>query len=173
MTTQEPLPTTDDVEYFDLHTRGVGYLNRVRTVNPPKGDPFVACTIAALVGKASKPEKRYIGMTAVTEEAERLLKRCEDAVNAEKKVLVSFLASDLWADQFVYDRGKKKGETGFSHKMRLLKLYMIKVNNEVVYRAPKKEENEAQVEVSVPAVISMPPITTTTTTPPMVNGNAF
>ncbi len=37
--------------YFNLHVEGVGYLNRVRTVKPKKGQEFLACTVAALRGR--------------------------------------------------------------------------------------------------------------------------
>lgn len=33
------------VSYFNLHAEGCGYLNRVRTVTPEKGSPYLACTI--------------------------------------------------------------------------------------------------------------------------------
>ena len=39
--------------FFNLHVEGVGYLNRVRTVKPKKGQEFLACTVAALRGSDS------------------------------------------------------------------------------------------------------------------------
>ena len=36
--------------FFDLHVEGVGYLNRVRTVQPKKGQEFLACTVSAMRG---------------------------------------------------------------------------------------------------------------------------
>ncbi|MEX1064634.1 MAG: DUF3577 domain-containing protein, partial [Aquisalimonadaceae bacterium] len=44
-------------QYFDLHIQGIGYVNRVRTVSPRKGQPFVACDIVALHGSSEAPEK--------------------------------------------------------------------------------------------------------------------
>ncbi|HHK5235871.1 TPA: DUF3577 domain-containing protein, partial [Pseudomonas aeruginosa] len=45
--------TSNEKSYFDLHTSGIGYIQRVREV-PVRGgrraQPFLACTIAALVG---------------------------------------------------------------------------------------------------------------------------
>ena len=44
--------TSNEKSYFDLHTSGIGYIQRVREV-PVRGgrraQPFLACTIAALV----------------------------------------------------------------------------------------------------------------------------
>ena len=42
--------------FFDLHVEGVGYLNRVRTVRPKKGQEFLACTISAMRGAAGQVE---------------------------------------------------------------------------------------------------------------------
>lgn len=33
---------TTKAQFFDLHTRGIGYLNRVREVTVKKGNPFMA-----------------------------------------------------------------------------------------------------------------------------------
>jgi hypothetical protein len=35
------------ITYFNLHTVGIGYLNRVREVQVRRGQPFMACDIAA------------------------------------------------------------------------------------------------------------------------------
>ncbi|VEA09313.1 Periplasmic protein TonB [Salmonella enterica subsp. enterica serovar Sanjuan] len=37
--------------YFNLYTSGLGYVNRVRTVTPKRGEPFLCCDIAALCGQ--------------------------------------------------------------------------------------------------------------------------
>ncbi|MEX2338943.1 MAG: DUF3577 domain-containing protein, partial [Aquisalimonadaceae bacterium] len=53
-------------QYFDLHIQGIGYVNRVRTVSPRKGQPFVACDIVALHGSSEAPEKtRSIAVSPV------------------------------------------------------------------------------------------------------------
>ena len=39
---------SDNVQYFDLHTTGIGYLNRVREINPENGSSFLTATVAAL-----------------------------------------------------------------------------------------------------------------------------
>lgn len=46
---------TTQAQFFNLHTRGIGYLNRVREVTAKKGNPFMACTIAALRGDTDSP----------------------------------------------------------------------------------------------------------------------
>ncbi|HCF2073316.1 TPA: DUF3577 domain-containing protein, partial [Pseudomonas aeruginosa] len=41
-----------EAKYFDLHTTGIGYLNRIREVPIRRGEPFLAATVAALHGAA-------------------------------------------------------------------------------------------------------------------------
>lgn len=43
---------SNEAKFFDLHTTGIGYLNRLREVTPRKGKPFMAVTVAALKGSA-------------------------------------------------------------------------------------------------------------------------
>lgn len=117
---------TNETKYFDLHTTGIGYLNRIREVTPRKGKPFWAVTVAALRGTSDESEYTYIDCNVVGAEAEKLIKRCFEAVNADKKVLVAFRIGDIWADAFVYQAGPKKGQSGASLKGRLLYLSWIK-----------------------------------------------
>ena len=49
------LNVVQPTSYFNLHAEGCGYLNRVRTVKPEKGLPYLACTIAAKHGDATSP----------------------------------------------------------------------------------------------------------------------
>ncbi|MDC3738421.1 DUF3577 domain-containing protein [Pseudomonas syringae pv. syringae] len=138
--------STNDTKYFDLHTVGIGYLNRIREVKPRKGDPFMAVTIAALKGSTDSVEYSYIDCNVVGAEADKLIRRCQEAVGAGKKVLVHFRIGDMWADVFTYSSGAKQGQTSASLKGRLLYLSWIKVEGEYVYQAPQKEEASASSE---------------------------
>jgi hypothetical protein len=143
---------TTEKSYFDLHTKGIGYLGRVRDVAPRKGEPFLACTIAALVGSENDVEYRYFDCRVSGSDAQKAVRKCEKAVNADKKVLVGFTIGDLWADTFTYEKGDRKGQTGVSLKGRLLYIGWIKIDGKEVYKAePKKRadtENEAIAEDS-------------------------
>ncbi len=44
---------SNESKFFDLHTTGIGYLNRIREVTVRKGPGFLACTVAALHGSVS------------------------------------------------------------------------------------------------------------------------
>ncbi len=131
---------TSEAKFFDLHTTGIGYLNRIREVNPRgKGKPFMAVAIAALHGSADEVEYSYIDCNVVGADAEKLIRRCQEAVDAGKKVLAGFRIGDIWADAFTYEKGDKKGQPGASLKGRLLFIGWIKVDGETVYEAKPKD----------------------------------
>lgn len=139
--------STTEAKFFDLHTTGIGYLNRIREVKPRgKGKPFMAVAVAALRGSSDSVEYAYIDCNVVGTEAEKLIRRCQEAVAAGKKVLASFRIGDIWADAFTYEKGDKKGQPGASLKGRLLYIGWIKVDGETVYEAKPREANAADTE---------------------------
>lgn len=138
--------SSNDKTYFDLHVTGLGYVNRIREVKPRKGDAFLACDIAALNGPSDKPEYRYFDVRVSGADAQHLIRRCEEAVNAERKVLIGFRLGDLWPDLFTYTKGKKQGESGVSLKARLLFVSWIKVDGKLVYKAEAKPADNAARE---------------------------
>lgn len=143
MTTQT---STQKASYFNLHTSGIGYINDIRIVKPKKGNEFVACRIAALVGSSDEPEYRYFDMNVVGAETEKLIRRCQEAVDTKKKVLISFVMADLWVDTFTYtsdSKYHKKGDTGTTLKGRLIRIKMLKIDGELKYQEPKRDTDES------------------------------
>lgn len=132
-----------EAKYFDLHTTGIGYLNRIREVPIRRGEPFLAVTVAALHGAADSVEYSYIDCKVVGAQAEKLVRRCKEAVEAKKKVLISFRIGDIWADPFIHQKGEKQGKPDASLKGRLLFISWIKVDGTTVYDA-KEEAEKAQ-----------------------------
>ena len=61
---------SSDLSYFDLHITGLGYLNRIREVQPRKGDAFLACDIAALNGPSDSPDYRRFDVRVSGSEAQ-------------------------------------------------------------------------------------------------------
>lgn len=138
---------SQQAKYFNIHTSGIGYLSDIREVKPKKGNPFWACRIAALVGSADSPEYRFFDMNVTGEETTNLIKRCREAVEADKKVLVSFVMGDLWYDTFTYSKDSdyhKKGDTGVSLKGRLYRINLIKVDGELKYQAKRPDSEQGQ-----------------------------
>lgn len=147
--------SSNEKSYFDLHITGLGYLNRIREVKPKKGDAFLACDIAALNGPSDAPEYRRFDVRVSGSEAQHLVRRCEQAVKAERKVLIGFRLGDLWADTFTYSKGERAGQQGVSLKARLLFVSWIKVDGELVYKAEPKTTDDATRE-EAPAPSSTP-----------------
>ncbi len=144
--------SSNEKSYFDLHITGLGYLNRIREVKPKKGDAFLACDIAALNGPSDAPEYRRFDVRVSGSEAQHLVRRCEQAVKAERKVLIGFRLGDLWADTFTYSKGERAGQQGVSLKARLLFVSWIKVDGELVYKAePKTTDDATREEAPAPS----------------------
>ena len=114
--------------YFDLHTTGLGYLNRARVIKPPRGDEF----------QYTRFDCRVTGR-----DAQSIVRRLMGAVENERRVLVGFKLSDLYAETFTYKNGERAGQTGISLKARLIRIYWVKVDGETVYTAPQAAEQPA------------------------------
>ncbi len=120
--------TSNKKSYFDLHTSGIGYLQRAREV-PVKGgrraQPFLACTIAALVGPGGDQNYRYFDVKVSGSEAKKLVQRYIGVDDPRQRPLVRFRLGDLWGDAYTRDKGEHKGEVAASLKARLLKVELI------------------------------------------------
>lgn len=137
MTTQN-----ETKSFFDLHINGLGYLNRIRQVTPKRGDAFWACDISALNGPADDVSYTRFDCRVSGKEAEKLVKRCQQASDMGKKVLIGFKLGDLWTDIFVYSKGDRAGQTGVSLKARLLFVSWIKIDGDMVHQAPSRDADQ-------------------------------
>jgi hypothetical protein len=126
------------IEQYELLTRGIGYLNRPQEVAPKAGDPFLACSIGALTGPIDDPEYRYIDTIVTTTEAQHLVRRCVQAVEAESKVLIAFRLNDMKADAFIRTKGDHAGEPGASLESTLTGISLIKIDGQQVYPVAAK-----------------------------------
>ncbi len=138
-------------EYFNLHTTGVGYINRMRIVTPKKGDKFLAADIAAIRGNADDVDYTYFS-TRFNGKAKTVI---EDNLNAIKasnasddgRVLISFIIADIYPQAFIYNKGKKQGEAGCNIYGRVIGIKSLKIDANVVYTTPKRNKVE-QVETT-------------------------
>ena len=131
--------------YFNLHVEGVGYLNRVRTVKPKKGQEFLACTVAALRGSDSDVSYTKFDCRVSGADAQAIVKRLENDVAADKAVIIGFRIADIYPEMFTFEKGDKKGQPGVSIKGRLLRIKFAKVNGEPidVPQPARAEERES------------------------------
>ena len=123
---------SDNVQYFDLHTTGIGYLNRVRDVTPENGTPFLAVTIAAMHGKSTELNRTYFDCAVYGEQAQQAVRELQAAVETDKKVLLGFTLSNLRAESFTFQNGDKAGQTGVNLRARLIKVPWAKVDGQKV-----------------------------------------
>ena len=122
--------SNENSKYFDLHTTGIGYLNRIREVTPKEGSPFLAVTIAAIHGSVTNVQHTYFECGVYGDEAKRIVRELMPAVEDESKVLIGFTLSNLKADAFTFKQGEKAGQPGVNLKARLIKVAWAKVNGE-------------------------------------------
>lgn len=141
----------NEPKYFDLHTRGIAYVNRLRHVTPKKGQPFLACTLAALRGRTDEPEYTYIDVRVYNDTARVLLESCQEALENKQKVLIGFTVGDIYPETFVYEKGEKKGQTGCGIKGRLIKISLIKINGHHVYPEYDDAQQQQPADQSRPA----------------------
>ena len=124
-------------EFFDLHTTGVGYLNRARTVTPNQGQPYEAVTIAALRGSKDNPSYSYFDTSIVGSDAADFVQEHKDAINDRNiKVLVRFKVGDGEATSYEVKSGNNKGKRNHVIKSRLLQITWAKINGQVVLEPP-------------------------------------
>lgn len=122
--------------FFDVKTGGLGYLNRIREVQPKggrKADPFWALTIALLNGDASDVNYIYIDCivrgSKVKEIIPSLKEMVDQAPNDSKpKIFANCLIGDIWADPYMDKNGKPAAQL----KGRLLHLENIKVDGKLL-----------------------------------------
>ena len=129
------MSNNESTKYFDLHTNGIGYLNRVREVTPKEGNPFLSVTIAALRGSVDNVQYTHFECTVSGKKAQEVVRQLKPAVEGNQKVLIGFTLSDLHAESFIFKNGDKTGETGISLKSRLLRITWAKVDGQPFYSA--------------------------------------
>src|SRR3970040_1328128 len=100
--------------YFNLLVEGVGYLNRVRTVKPKKGQEFLACSVSAMRGSTDDIGYTRFDCKVSGAEAQKIVKRLEPDVAAEKTVIIGFKIADIYPELFTFEKGDRKGQPGGS-----------------------------------------------------------
>lgn len=134
------------IEQFELITRGIGYLNLPREVTPKDGEPFLACSIGALAGLVDEPDYRYINTIVTTADAQQLVRRCVEAIEAERKVLIAFRLNDMKADPYIRTKGEQVGEPAASLESKLTDISLIKIDGQQVY--PDAEQVSASEDAA-------------------------
>jgi hypothetical protein len=123
--------------YFNLTCNGIGYLNRLRTVNPKKATPYLAVSLSALEGPKNDVNNVYFDLMVSGKQAKDTIEILAKAIEAKQKVLVGFSVGSIRPDSYEYN-----GETKLVIKGRLLKIRWAKVDGEAI-AVPQEEDDEA------------------------------
>ena len=135
---------TSQPSYFNLHVEGVGYLNRVRTVKPKKGQAFLACTVSAMRGSTEDVGYTKFDCRVSGSDAQAIVKQLQGDVTAEKSVIIGFRIADIYPETFTYEKGERQGQTGVSIKGRLLRVKFAKVNGESIVLPQSASASEVE-----------------------------
>ena len=129
-------------QYFDLHTSGIGYMSRLRLVQPDKSKgqkfkPFWSVSISAICGEENDVKYVKFDLNIKGDQAKQAMDVLkpylidDEGKSLDNKVLVGFRLGDAIPEIYTVTKG------------RLLKLTSAKVNGQVV-ELPKTEHDEAK-----------------------------
>ena len=110
---------------FNLVIEGVGYLNRVRFVEPKKGPVYLACTVNALMGTSDAVEYLSIDCRVVGKLAQEIVQQLKDDVNAQTRVLINFRAGDPKPEWYEV----RDGKTGQMVRREGLKARLLQITS--------------------------------------------
>ena len=144
--------TTQSSEYIDLHTTGLGYLNRARTVKPEQGKPYEAVSIAAIRGRKDNPQYTYYDTTVVGGDALEFINSQKEAINdRNRKVLVRFKISDEEPSSYMAGENNQRRHV---IKGRLVLITWASLDGEVIFISETSNET-ADSDVDAEAEHSM------------------
>ncbi len=134
-------------EYFNLHTNGIGYLNRIRWVETKgrgrRSEPFLACSISALRGSSEEVQYTLFDLSVSGQDAIALVDGLRTEVEQGRKVIVSFRIADIYPHTYerkVLDSQRRPTgelEQAALIKGRLILINSVKVDGELVYTRPE------------------------------------
>lgn len=137
MTTQTQ---NNQAQFFNLHTKGLGYINRFREVKTQAGK-FCSVTVGFLRGSADNVQYTYVDCIIRNAEICEVLKAKQDVINGDNKVLAVVTVGDIYPDAFEHN-----GKTLAGIKGRLIGMTQLKVDGQVVWQKAEDEsdkQNEA------------------------------
>lgn len=128
--------------YINLHTTGIGFLNRIREVPASKRSKFWSCDVAAMHGSQDEGIN-YVNfqVNSANEEVDRLLSQAKIDSDDGKKIKAAFKIGDLYTEAFILNRGANAGKPSAVIKGRLLLITHLWVDNELVFQRGEQGEN--------------------------------
>lgn len=120
---------------YNVITNGVGYINRIRKVQPEKGDPYLACDVALFQHVGDNIDYVRINCVIRGKQAKEIVwihftSPEGEVVHPKDTVVVANMnLGGLSARTFVYKKGEKKGQTGISLRAALLSIKWLKIGD--------------------------------------------
>ena len=128
--------TTSNSKYCNLLTTGEGLVVDIHTERTRWGDNVLACHIKALHGLRDKVEYLDYDARVVGRQAEGLIQKARNAVDAGCDVLIGFRAGVRWNTIIKYgENHPRAGEIDIIQKARLLYIHWMDVDGVRVYTA--------------------------------------
>jgi hypothetical protein len=124
-----------------LHVNGIGYLSRIRKAGKGK-NTFLCCTINALRGSSDDVQYTKFDLIVRGKTANEIVQSLEADIDAKRKVIVSFKASDIYPESYVIESGEYAGKTVLNIKGRLLQIKSAKVNGVAIVLPSDDVEND-------------------------------
>ena len=140
-------------QYFDLHTSGIGYMSRLRLVQPDKSKgqkfkPFWSVSVSAICGEENDVKYVKFDLNIKGDQANQAMDVLkpylidDEGKPLDNKILVGFRVGDAIPEIYTVTK-EGKPEQRVCLKGRLLKLTSAKVNGQIV-ELPKTEHDEAK-----------------------------
>ena len=122
------MSTTGRAAHTALLTTGIGYINRIREIEPDVGLPFLAVNISALRGLDESVRYTYIDCRVSGRACYSYVRQLAECVDRGDKVLVRFRMNDLYAETFTFRQGTREGQVGVNIKAKLVGIEWARVN---------------------------------------------
>lgn len=120
---------------YNLHTTGMGYLNRLRLVPVKKGKSYWCASIGALYGlvdeNTGRAETSLYDLKIVAVRAIESAEQLKPVFDQGQKVFLEFKAGDTRAEVFQYQKGERKDQWGACIRGTLLQIRKAWVNGEL------------------------------------------
>lgn len=128
-----------ETKYYDIVTRGVGYLGNARTVNPENGDKYPAININALQGPKDNVRYRKFQCSVKGSQAKEVIKNYLSEINGNTdKVVCGFVVGDPQPRSWT---NKETGEMHHVFQGKLIGIDWVSINGKRVFTREKTAMN--------------------------------
>ncbi|VFT14960.1 Protein of uncharacterised function (DUF3577) [Pseudomonas aeruginosa] len=97
-------------------------------------------------GPVDEPEYRYFDTIVATLGAEHLVRRCVQAIEGDRKVLIAFRLNDMKIDPYIRTKGEHAGAPAASLESTLIHIGLIKIDGTQVYPMSQAQAEAPTVE---------------------------